>query len=236
MSVTTRPVLPDVTSPVPSWSARLWRQMQPAYEAILDHPFLTGLADGTLPAAAFRYYLAQDVHYLRDYARALAVVGAKAPTLTDTATLARHASGAVEVELALHATLLPELGLDPAAGSEAPMGPTTCAYTSYLLATAYGGSFVEGLAAVLPCYWIYERVGAALQERGSPDPRYARWIDTYAGEEFAVVVQEVLDLVDRIGPALGPEEQERAMQHVRVTARYEWMFWDAAFRGEEWAW
>ncbi len=94
------------------------------------------------------------MHYLHDYARALAVVGAKAPTHIDTVMFARHAAGAVEVELALHASLLPYLGLDAAAAAT-PVAPATRAYTSYLLATAYGGSFADGLAAVLPCYWIY---------------------------------------------------------------------------------
>ena len=220
--------------PAETWSARLWQEIEPTYRVVLAHPFLTGLSDGTLDPAAFSHYVAQDVHYLRDYARALAVVGAKAPSHADTATFTRHAAGAVEVELALHATLLPSLGLDPTALAAVPVAPTTCAYTSYLLATAYGGSFAEGLAAVLPCYWIYARVGADLVDRGSPDARYQQWIDTYSGEAFAVVVDEVLDLVDRVGPTLGPDEEERARGLLVVTARYEWVFWDAAYRGERW--
>ncbi len=123
-----------------SWSTRLWQEIDTIYDAILAHPFLTGLTDGTLDPGAFGHFVTQDVHYLRDYARALAVVAAKAPTHTDTAMFARHAAGAAEVELALHATLLPDLGLDPAAVGAAPVAPTTRAYTSYLLATAYGGS------------------------------------------------------------------------------------------------
>jgi thiaminase/transcriptional activator TenA len=115
-----------------------------------------------------------------------------------------------------------------------PVAPTTQAYISYLLATAYGGSFAEGLAAVLPCYWIYAEVGAALVAQGSPNPQYQQWIDTYAGDEFAALVAEVLDLVDRTGPSLGPVERERAQRHLRMTARYEWMFWDAAYRQESW--
>jgi len=169
-----------------AWSTRLWQEIKPTYAAILAHPFLTGLTDGTLDRGAFGYYVTQDVHYLRDYARALAVVGAKAPTHTDTAMFARHAAGAVEVELALHATLL------------------------------------LGLAAVLPCYWIYAQVGQDLLERGSPDPHYQRWIDTYAGEEFAEIVAEVLALVDRTGSVLGSAEEAQARAHFATTARYEW--------------
>ena len=217
--------------PARSWSAELWELIEPTQAAILEHPFLTGLSDGTLEPAAFARYLAQDGHYLRDYARCLAVVGAKADNPADLAMFARHSAGAVEVELALHGTLLPALGVDV---STANVELVTQAYTSYLLATAYAGTFAEGLAAVLPCYWIYAEVGAALLERGSPDPRYQQWIDTYAGEEFAVLVKAVLELVDRVGPGLGAAEKGRANAHARMTARYEWMFWDAAYRNEQW--
>ncbi len=217
-----------------SWSERLWADNVPIYDAILDHPFLRGLSSGELPPDRFSYYLAQDAHYLRAYARALAVVGAKAPTHADTGMFTRHAAGTVEVELALHEALLPRLGLASADLDRIPVSATTLGYTSFLLATAYGGSFAEGLAAVLPCYWIYARVGAALVERGSPDPRYRAWIDTYAGADFAEVVAEVLALTDRVGARLGADDEMRARRHFATTARYEWMFWDAAWRLENW--
>jgi thiaminase/transcriptional activator TenA len=217
-----------------TWTSRLWRRIEPIYAAILEHPFLAGLSDGSLPESRFAYYLAQDAHYLRDYARALAVVGAKAPTHTDAAMFGRHAAETAEVELALHESLLPRLGIEAAALDVIAPSPTTTAYTSYLLARCYGGSFAEGLAAVLPCYWIYQRVGEALVRRGSPDPRYQRWIDTYAGEEFAATVDQVLELADRVGPTLSGADAERAEQHFVATARYEWMFWDAAWREELW--
>jgi thiaminase/transcriptional activator TenA len=134
-----------------TWSDRLWREIEPTFAAILAHPFVTGLTDGTLDDRAFAQYVAQDVHYLRDYARALAIVGAKAPTLADTATFARHAAEVFDVELQLHDSLLPQLGLDADLLARSPVLPTTRAYTSYLVATAYGGTFAEGLAAILPC-------------------------------------------------------------------------------------
>ena len=217
-----------------SWSAELWAAAEPIYAAIVEHPFLAGLADGTLPSEAFAYYLAQDAHYLRDYARALAVVGAKAPTHAIAGLFGRHAAETVEVELALHATLLPQLGIDPRELGAVPVSPTTTAYTSYLLATAYGSSFGEGLAAVLPCYWIYQRVGEALLGRGSPEPRYQRWIDTYGGEAFAATVTDVLAVADETGPRLGGDERRRAQEHFVTTSRYEWMFWDAGWRQESW--
>lgn len=153
-----------------SWTESLWADVAPIYDAILGHPFLRGLTSGDLLSDRFAYYIAQDADYLRDYARALAVIAAKAPTHTDAGMLARHAAGTVDVELTLHAVLMPQLGLANEDLDRIPMSPTTLGYTSYLLASAYGGSFAEGLATVLPCYWIYARVAEALVDRGSPDP------------------------------------------------------------------
>src|SRR5690606_36075112 len=101
-------------------------------------------------------------------------------------------------------------------------------------ATAFGGSFVDGLAAVLPCYWIYARVGLELMDRGSTDPRYRRWIDSYSGEDFTKSCAEVLALTDRIGPTLTPADEAEARRHFVATSRYEWMFWDSAYRRESW--
>lgn len=214
------------------WSARLWDEIEPTFQAILAHPFITGLTDGTLALNVFAHYVAQDVHYLRDYARALAIVGAKAPRLADTAMFTRHAAEVYDVELSLHATLLPALGLDAKALDGVGVMPTTQAYTSYLIATAYGGSFADGLAAVLPCYWIYARVGAALLAQGSPDPRFQSWIESYGGDDFAETVGRVLDLTDR--QVLNASEEAVARAHFATTARYEWMFFDAAHRREQW--
>ncbi|WP_029113872.1 TenA family protein [Mycobacterium sp. URHB0044] len=216
------------------WSARLWREIEPTFAAILGHPFPTGLIDGSLDTEVFAHYVAQDVHYLRDYARALAIVAAKAPTLADTAMFARHAAEVFDVELELHTALLPQLGLDAATLGAVPVLPTTRAYTSYLLATAYGGRFADGLAAILPCYWIYAEVGAELAERGSVDPRYQLWIDSYGSAEFAATVAQVLQLADRTGPTLNPADEAAARAHFTTTARYEWMFFDAAHRREDW--
>lgn len=211
------------------FTAWLWEAAEGTYARILAHPFLRGLTDGGLDRAAFRFYVTQDAHYLREYARALGITAAKAPTPADTAMFAAHAANAVAVEQALHAGFLDELG-----GATEPPGPVTAAYTDFLLASAYGGSFAEALGAVLPCYWIYAKVGAELSGSSSPDPLYQRWIDTYGGAEFKQIVDDVLTVADRHGGTLGPAERTLARRKFEAAARYEWLFWDAAYRQERW--
>jgi thiaminase (transcriptional activator TenA) len=218
----------------PTLTEELWASIEDVYEAILGHPFIAGLTDGSLERESFRFYVVQDAHYLREFARALAVAAARAPSEEDTLMFSRHAAGALEVERALHGSFFLEFGLSEREVAAAPLAPTTLAYTSYLLRVAYGGSFPETVAALLPCYWIYLQVGRTLLEKGSPDPLYQRWIDTYAGEEFAAIVSEVLALTDRIGVELGVSERERVREHFLTSARYEWMFWEMGYRQEHW--
>lgn len=217
-----------------SLPAALWAGIAPTYRAILAHPFLTGLTDGTLPASVFRSYVVQDALYLDRFARALSVAAARAPTRDDTALLNRHALGALAVERSLHEGFVAGFGLAPGEAASAPLAPTTLAYTSYLLAVAHGGSFAEALGALLPCYWIYLEVGTELLAQGSPHPLYGRWIATYAGDEYAAVVRDVLALAERVGRELGLAERAAVARHFATAARYEWMFWDAAWRRERW--
>ena len=217
-----------------SFSAELWHGIDDIYAAILAHPFIAGLTDGSLPHDAFAFYLVQDALFLRRYAQALAAVAGQAPDTAGTEMFARHAAGIVAAEMSLHESLLADLGMDPASVDGAQEAPTTLAYTSYLLAAVRGGSYGEGVGAVLPCYWIYWEVGKHLLGKGSPNPGYQRWIDTYGAAEFGAEALEVIAVTDKLGPALAPAERERVRRHFRATSRYEWMFWDMGYRQENW--
>ena len=213
---------------------RLWGSTEDTLKAILDHPFIEGLGDGSLKRDSFRFYVVQDALYLTEFARALSICAAKAPHEQAIKMFCEHAAGAISVERQLHESFFRDFGLTEERVRGTERAPTNLAYTSYLLAVAYGGSFPEALGAVLPCYWIYWEVGKALLERGSPDPLYARWIETYAGEEFADIVQAVLGLIDQIGEGLSGREESKVAEHFGATARFEWMFWDMAYRMETW--
>ncbi|MCS6815761.1 MAG: thiaminase II [Blastocatellia bacterium] len=217
-----------------TFTERLWSEVATIFQAILAHPFFAGLTEGTLERTRFEFYVVQDALYLREFARALSIIAAKAPREEEIILFNEHAAGALRVERALHESFFCDLGLSEEVVRATPLAPTNLAYTSYLLAVAYGRPFHEGVAAVLPCYWIYWEVGKALEARGSPDPLYARWIRTYASEEFAEIVRAVLELTDRLALAFSAEEQEAMRRHFLTTSRYEWMFWDMAYRLEAW--
>ncbi len=216
------------------FTGELWRSIGGIYEEILAHPFLRGLTDGTLPEECFHFYVVQDALYLREYARALSLAGVRSPDEGTLVMFNEHAVGAITVERSLHEGFLEDLGVSESETEETEMSPTTLAYTSFLLRTATLGDHPEVLGAVLPCYWIYWEVGKALLERGSPSPMYQKWIDTYGGEEFGALVEAVLDLADKVCADLNPAQKARVREAFVTTSRYEWMFWDAAWRLEGW--
>ena len=217
-----------------AFTDELWRSIAAIYAAILRHPFLRGLTDGSLPREAFRFYAVQDALYLREFARALSVAAARAPRDDWLVMFSEHAAGAIKVERALHEGFFREFGLGAAEVAATPLAPTNLAYTSYLLAVAYASPFAEAVAALLPCYWIYWEVGKALERAGSPDPLYARWIGTYASAEFGNLVRAVLDATNEIASRLPAAAQEPMRRHFLATTRFEWMFWEMGYRQESW--
>jgi thiaminase/transcriptional activator TenA len=159
-------------------AAGLWRAQQ-------DHPFVRGIADGTLAPPRFRFYMRQDYLFLIEYARLLALACARAPRLELMERFAELTRSTLITEMELHRRYAAEWGITREELEAERPRATTRAYTDFLLRTAALGEFAELVAALLPCMWGYSELGQRLA-RGSrpPEERYARWIDMYSGEEL----------------------------------------------------
>ncbi len=210
------------------FSDELRRAADPIWQAQHEHPFVRGIGDGTLPAAKFRHYVRQDYLFLIEYARLLALGCARAPGLAEMTRFAELARAILATEMDLHRSYAAEWGIAADELEAERMTPATRAYTDFLLRTAALGDYAELVAALLPCMWGYHEVGARLAERGRPaDERYARWIDLYAGEEFAELAAWCRELVDEAEGA-----RERMTEAFLTSSRYELAFWEMAWREE----
>ena len=156
------------------------------WQAQLEHPFIRGIADGTIDPDRFRFFIRQDYLYLIDYARVFALACARAPRLDLMARFAELAHSTLGTEMELHRAYAEEWGISREQLSAEVPGPTTRAYTNFLLRTAALGEYGELVAALLPCMWGYSWLGKQLAEGPRPaEERCARWIDMYASDEFA---------------------------------------------------
>ncbi len=216
-------------------STRLRRAADPIWQAQREHPFLRGIADGTLAPERFSRFVRQDYVFLVEYARLLALGAARAPDLATMTRFSELTREILTVEMDLHRSFAAELGI-PAAELEAetPL-PTTQGYTDFLVRTAALGDFAELAAALLPCMWGYAEIGRGLAAEGrSPDERYARWVDMYASAEFGEMAEWCRALVDRLGADLVAEGRARLERAFVTSSRYELAFWEMAWNGERW--
>ncbi|MDO5498392.1 MAG: TenA family protein [Propionibacteriaceae bacterium] len=206
-----------------------WADVRPILEAIETHPFVTGLGDGSLDRDKFLYYMAQDALYLADYGRVLALAGAQAPTVEELQFWADSATATAVTERELHAEFVADF-------ADAEPSPTCVAYTSFLANCATQGSYAVLAAGVLPCFWIYDHIGRRLLDTldHRADHPYAAWINTYADPAFTEASRLAQELTNAAVDPLPLEQQERALRAFRTASRYEWMFWDAAWRQETW--
>ncbi|WP_156253384.1 TenA family protein [Pseudactinotalea terrae] len=211
------------------FTAVAWQRAAPVRWRIEDLSFLTALADGSLPRETFAYYMAQDAHYLADYGRALAACAHHAIDAEELTFWLGSAQRTVRVERELHAAHVGDL-------AAIEKSPTCTAYTSYLLGLSTSGSYPELAAGVLPCFWVYDDVGTRLKDRvgdlaGHP---YGDWIATYGAPGFAATARAARDIVDRLARHADQRTVERMHAAFARAVRYEWMFWDAAYRKETW--
>ncbi len=132
------------------WSQEAWNASENIYNTILQLPFIKELADGTLPMEKFLHYIRQDNLYLDEYSRVLAHIASRLGNIDDVATFLEFASDGVAMEKSLHAIYAHEGGVVKT--------PACLFYTSLLKAQAYENVAVEA-AAILPCFWIYQKVG-----------------------------------------------------------------------------
>ncbi|HEY8449872.1 MAG TPA: thiaminase II [Bacillota bacterium] len=212
----------------------LRREADGLWQASFNHPFVRGIADGSLPLESFRYYVIQDAHYLACFARAKALAAAKAPDAEAATLFAAHVQNTYRAEAALHEQFLKALGVTADEKDSTPQAPTAYAYTSHLLRVAHEGSAAEIAAAVLPCYGLYREIGERLRGAEPPVELYRKWIEAYGSQWFDQAVREMIACCDRLAQRCSDAELDRLRRHFLISSYYEWQFWEMAYRREAW--
>jgi thiaminase (transcriptional activator TenA) len=200
-----------------SLARTLWTANGDLAASALAHPFVRGIADGSLPEAMFAGYVAQDAFFLEAFARGYALGVARSRDRAGLDAFADLLQG-VREELRLHAGYAARWGIDLAAVVPAP---ATLAYTDFLLATASLGDIGVLCAAMTPCMRLYAHLGAAVAHGAAC--RYREWVDAYSAPEFEQLAATLEGLLDRYaGDTAGVRDAYRRAMQLEVA------FFDAA--------
>jgi thiaminase/transcriptional activator TenA len=92
----------------------------------------------------------------------------------------------------------------------------------------------EAVASVLPCFWIYREVGDYILNNAGPDNPYREWIDTYAAEEFRKATDTAIEITDEIAAKANELTRSKMTEVFKTSARLEYIFWESAYKKENW--
>lgn len=211
------------------WTDSVWERTLPVYDKITSQPFIRELGDGSLDEAKFARYIAQDEIYLATYCPLMDRMADLLPTPEDRAFMHEFAKSGEESEKYMHSLLIERFGIM----TDVMLSPVTKRYCDFLRRSVESGDGALAIAAMLPCSWVYNRVGLHIYDNarleGNP---YAEWIEAYSNEEFNATIARMLEIVDRMAAALGPEGQRKMADAYAEATIYEHAFWDYGYRGE----
>jgi thiaminase/transcriptional activator TenA len=205
------------------------------WRAYVEHAFVKGLADGSLPEACFRRYLAQDYLFLVHFARAFALAAYKADTLADIRQAKESLAAIVDVEMGLHVRYCARWGIAEAELAALPEAAATVAYTRFVLEKGVQGDLLDLHVALAPCMIGYAEIGAALaagpatKKSGNP---YLEWIEMYASEDYGKVAAAERATLDRLMARRGgPGRFDSLASTFRAATRLEAAFWEMGMEG-----
>jgi thiaminase/transcriptional activator TenA len=206
------------------------------WQALHRHPFLRELAAGTLAPERFRFFVEQDVFFLPELGRAVALGAAKAGDERELRHFAEEMGAVVERELDSNRQLLAlvlELGAADRGGARAP-APATVAYGGFLVSTAARAGPLEIMTALLPCTWSYADIAVELRGEIAEHPVYSRWVAFFASDEYVETIAGRRRLLDELAGRAGEARRRRLGEIFTMSTRLEHAFWDMAYRCEQW--
>ncbi|MBK0006953.1 MULTISPECIES: thiaminase II [Priestia] len=217
------------------FSERLYEKLQPIWRQNHNHPFVQGMGDGTLEKEKFRFYMIQDYLYLIDYAKLFAIGAMKAIDLQTMGKFAALLDSTLNEEMSLHREYAKKFEISEKELEKAQPSPTTLAYTHYMLHVGQSGTLAELVAALLPCMWSYWEIGKELSEKpGAENEFYREWIEMYSSEEFGELATWCINLFDSLTEDKSEAELEKLEEIFLNTTRFEYMFWDMAYKEAMW--
>ena len=217
-----------------SFFERLKAASPAEWRSYTEHPFTDGMANGSLPEAAFRHYLVQDYLFLIEFARAYALSVYKSPSLADMREGAAGLSAILDVEMDLHVKLCAGWGLSPDDLEHAPPAAEMLAYTRYVLDAGMRGDLLALKVALAPCVIGYAEIATRLaahpQANAAGNP-YRVWISEYAADAYQEVAAGARAHLDRLaGRYATPSREAELIAIFREATRLEADFWEMGWR------
>lgn len=213
---------------------RLYGAVQEIWDSYNVHPFVQGIAHGSLDIDKFQFYMIQDYLYLMQYSKVFALGVVKAQTEEDMRLFADLVHSTMNSETATHKAYLKHLGITAQDVEKAEPSLVTQSYTNYMLSVSFSEGIAELATTVLACAWSYKMIGDFMETvPGAKEHEfYGAWVQSYTSMQYRQDNEVIIEMVDRLAKDYN-EDQLKNLERIIVNcSRYEYMFWDMAWNKE----
>jgi thiaminase/transcriptional activator TenA len=198
------------------------------WAAMAVHPFVRGLADGSLPEAALHAWVQQDRVFVLQERRVVAALRAHGLP----AGLDRLLAG-LDDSLVAEADGFAATAAGRGLLLEVEPWPVCLGYTSYLLCCANDG-VLEGLTGLYAAERAYLDTWTAVAAGGPAGSAYRGWIENWTGAAFRAFVADLGRELDELAGTPAPATAGRLEAVFARAARFELAFWEMCWSGQGW--
>ena len=199
------------------FTQELWDNTSKIYNEIINCEFVVGLANGTLAEDSFKHYLSQDVLYIQQDTKALAQMSQRAVLKEEKDFFLKMSVDCMEIENILHDEFLDHFQVQEAKSQSYAFAN----YSNYLLHQTHNAEYPVAVAALLPCFWLYGKVGHHIIDNQSPDNKYQKFIDTYAGDEYVNYTRQFISILETNAQNIDCSTRQDIVDAFIKSSRYE---------------
>ena len=210
-----------------SFSEKLKHNNIDTWNKILNHNFITEIAENVLPIIKFIFYLKQDKIFLQAFCNLLTM----ASTITNDKEIKLWFEAIMEsttkYEITMQDEILQRLDnnyLNSGVSAE----NVTRDYITYMNSVSNSEDLALIVSTIAPCPWTYHEISNALINKDINSEAFKKWLQFYSSKESANQVSQIKELLNKL--ALNTDEKKIEMKnHFSVSCNYELKFWDMAY-------
>ncbi len=205
-------------------------ESRPLWDAAAHSDFIEQMGQGTLDKEKFLDYMVQDSLYLRDYARAYAMVLFKSHTMREIQVFYSVLGFVNDHENATRLAYLAQAELTDADVEKIPKKPACAAYTNYLIKIAQEEEIPEILMALMPCMLGYYDVFMQLVQRHPKvlEGYFGPLVRDYIAPGYGESCKIWTDYCEEICKDLDAARREKLKAIFKEASAHELYFWEMA--------
>ena len=211
-----------------SFSEKLKHNNIDTWNKILNHNFITEIAENVLPIIKFIFYLKQDKIFLRAFCNLLTM----ASTITYDKEIKLWFEALMEsttkYEIPMQDEILQRLDnnyLNSGVSAE----NVTRDYITYMNSVSNSEDLALIVSAIGPCPWTYYEISNALIKKNVKPKEFKKWLQFYSSNESGKQVNELKQVLNKLARNASEKKKIEMNSRFSISCNYELKFWDMAY-------